>query len=102
MMASGQLFWAVAAAMVGWGALNAAIPVCWSTWLARELGDEPESGGGLLVASIQLAIMLGGALGGQLLDHSSTSAPLVGGAVLLALAALVTGDGSRIRQEVLG
>lgn len=100
MMASGQLFWAVAAAMVGWGALNAAIPVCWSTWLAREFGDEPESGGGLLVASIQLAIMLGGAMGGQLLDHASTSAPLVGGAVLLSLAALITGDGRRIRQEV--
>lgn len=79
MTASGQLLWAVAAAMVGWGALNAAIPVCWSTWLASELGDEPESGGGLLVASIQLAIMLGGAMGGQLLDHASTSAPLVGG-----------------------
>ncbi|WP_175526602.1 MFS transporter [Geopseudomonas sagittaria] len=102
MMASGQLFWAVAAAMVGWGALNAAIPVCWSTWLARELGDEPESGGGLLVASIQLAIMLGGGMGGQLLDHASTSAPLVGGAVLLGLSALVIGDGRRIRREVRG
>ncbi|HEY6610963.1 MAG TPA: MFS transporter, partial [Pseudomonas sp.] len=102
MMASGHQFWAVAVVMVGWGALNAAIPVCWSTWLARELSDEPESGGGLLVASIQLAIMLGGALGGQLLDHASASAPLVGGAVLLALASLITGDGSRIRQEVRG
>ncbi|MFB8828802.1 hypothetical protein ACE0DR_04315 [Azotobacter sp. CWF10] len=74
-METGHLFWAVAAMMVGWGALNAAIPVCWSTWLAREIDDEPESGGGLLVASIQLAIMMGGALGGQLLDHANASAP---------------------------
>lgn len=44
MMEAGHLFWAVAAMMVGWGALNAAIPVCWSTWLAREIDDEPESG----------------------------------------------------------
>lgn len=41
-------------------------------------------------------------MGGQLLDHANTSAPLVGGAVLLALSALITGDGSRIRQEVRG
>ena len=50
--------------MAGWGALNAAIPVCWSTWLAQEISDEPESGGGLMVAAIQLAIMLGGAAAG--------------------------------------
>lgn len=98
MMEAGHLFWAVAAMMVGWGALNAAIPVCWSTWLAREIDDEPESGGGLLVASIQLAIMMGGALGGQLLDHANASAPLVGGAVLLILSVLVIGNGTRIRR----
>lgn len=98
MLESGHLFWAVAAMMVGWGALNAAIPVCWSTWLAREIDDEPESGGGLMVASIQLAIMLGGALGGQLLDHADVAAPLAGGAALLILSSLVVGTGQRISR----
>ena len=98
MLESGHLFWAVAATMVGWGALNAAIPVCWSTWLAREIDDEPESGGGLMVASIQLAIMLGGAMGGQLLDHADVAAPLAGGAALLILSSLVVGTGQRISR----
>lgn len=98
MVESAHLFWLVAVMMIGWGALNAAIPVCWSTWLAREIDDEPESGGGLMVASIQLAIMLGGALGGQMLDLVGDSAPLVGGAMLLILSSLVLGNGLRIRK----
>ena len=32
--------------MIAWGALNCAIPVCWSTWLSKGISDEPESGGG--------------------------------------------------------
>jgi predicted MFS family arabinose efflux permease len=45
--------------MIAWGALNAAIPVSWFAWLSKEVSDEPESGGGLMVAAIQLSIMLG-------------------------------------------
>ncbi|MCA7082602.1 MFS transporter [Cupriavidus sp. DB3] len=96
MLAFGHSFWAVAAAMVAWGALNAAIPVCWSTWLSRGIEDEPESGGGLMVAAIQLAIMLGAAFGGMLLDRISIAATLIGGAVLLVLAALTVGSGRRL------
>lgn len=100
LMELGHAFWAAAAMMAGWGALNAAIPVCWSTWLAQEISDEPESGGGLMVAAIQLAIMLGGALGGSLLDHLSVAAPLVGGAGLLMLSAMVVGNGARLQRVV--
>ncbi len=94
----GSLLWGVGGLMIGWGALNAAIPVCWSTWLAKEIDDEPESGGGLMVASIQLAIMLGGAFGGQLLDHLSASAPLIGGAALLISSTIVIGNGTRLKK----
>jgi hypothetical protein len=38
--------------MFAWGALNSAIPVCWSTWLTKGISDEPESGGGLMVGAI--------------------------------------------------
>lgn len=100
LMELGHAFWAAAAMMAGWGALNAAIPVCWSTWLAQEISDEPESGGGLMVAAIQLAIMLGGAFGGSLLDHLSVAAPLVGGAALLVLSAMVVGNGARLKRAV--
>ncbi len=87
----------VAVAMFAWGALNSAIPVCWSTWLSKGISDEPESGGGLMVGAIQLAIMLGGAFGGLLLDHISVAAPFIGGSGLLVLAALTIGTGERIQ-----
>jgi predicted MFS family arabinose efflux permease len=87
----------VAVAMFAWGALNSAIPVCWSTWLSKGISDEPESGGGLLVGAIQLSIMLGGAFGGFLLDHISVGATFLGGAVLLVLATATVGRGDRIR-----
>jgi predicted MFS family arabinose efflux permease len=87
----------VAVAMVVWGTLNSAIPVCWSTWLSRGIRDEPESGGGLMVAAIQLSILLGASFGGVLLDHVSAVATLVGGSLLLLLAALVVGNGNRLR-----
>ena len=97
MLAGAPDLWAVGLAMVAWGAINAAIPVCWSNWLAQGVPDEPEAGGGLLVAAIQLAIMLGAALGGWLLDHFSITAAFVGGAALLVLAALAAGRGTRLQ-----
>ena len=87
----------VAFAMFAWGALNSAIPVCWSTWLSKGIKDEPESGGGLLVGAIQLSIMLGGAFGGLLLDHISVAATFIGGTALLVLATFTIGRGNCIR-----
>jgi predicted MFS family arabinose efflux permease len=92
----------VAIAMIAWGAVNSAIPVCWSTWLTKGISDEPESGGGLLVGCIQLSIMLGASLGGLLLDHISVAATLVGGTMLLLLAAMIVGNGERVRQSSPG
>lgn len=88
--------WPVAMLLVAWGALNAAIPVCWSTWLSRGVSDEPESGGGLMVAAIQLSIMLGAALGGSLLDHFSAAVTFTAGAILLGIGSLVVSNGSRL------
>jgi predicted MFS family arabinose efflux permease len=102
LMLFGYTFWGAVVMMIGWGAVNAAIPVTWSTWLAREINDEPESGGGLMVGSIQMAIMLGGALGGELLDHIGVSAPLMGGVVLLTLSAVVVGNGDRLKKVAKG
>lgn len=98
LLAAGPVLWAVAILMIVWGGLNSAIPVAWATWLAKDVGDEPESGGGLMVAAIQLAIMLGAALGGLLLDGFSIAATLTGGAALLTLAAVTVGSGRRIRS----
>tara|TARA_B100002052_G_scaffold172793_1_gene157279 strand:- start:1119 stop:2252 length:1134 start_codon:yes stop_codon:yes gene_type:complete len=93
----GHVLWATGLALIVWGGLNAAIPVAWSTWLSQGISDEPESGGGLLVAAIQASIMTGGALGGALLDHLSIAATLIGGAGLLVCAVGVTGRASRLQ-----
>lgn len=95
----GHQLWGVALALAAWGALNAAIPVAWSTWLTRGVRDAPESGGGLMVAAIQLSIMSGAALGGLLLDHLSITATLLGGAALLVMACLLVGNGSRLQAR---
>jgi predicted MFS family arabinose efflux permease len=93
MLLAGHLVWGVAVAMVAWGAVNSAIPVAWFSWLTVGVKDEPEAAGGLMVASIQLAIMLGAAFGGLLLDHFSVGATFLGGAALLVLASVVVGRG---------
>ena len=97
LLAVGRLYWPVAVVLVAWGALNSATPVAWSTWLSRGISDEPESGGGLLVGAIQLAIMLGATFGGLLLDHLSVAATLVGGTMLLVAASLIVGSGERLK-----
>ncbi len=101
LLATRYHIWGVAVAMIAWGAVNSAIPVCWSTWLTKGISDEPESGGGLLVGGIQLSIMLGAAFGGLLLDHISVGATLIGGTVFLILAAFTVGNGDRTRPQVL-
>lgn len=99
MLAAGHVFWATGVLMILWGIFNSAIPVCWSTWLSKGIADDPDSGGGLMVAAIQLAIMLGGAFGGLLLDRISITATLIGGAVLLVVASVSVGDGSRLKPR---
>ncbi|WP_047197291.1 MFS transporter [Caldimonas brevitalea] len=97
LLPTGHLLWAVGCTMAVWGTLNSAIPVTWSNWLALGVSDEPEAGGGLMVAAIQLAIMLGAALGGFLLDHVSIAATFAGGTALLVLASLAVGNGRRLQ-----
>jgi predicted MFS family arabinose efflux permease len=95
LLVAGRNVGGVAVLMIAWGAINAAIPVAWSAWLAKEISDEPENGGGLMVAAIQLSIMLGAALGGWLLDHWSIAATFIGGVALLLIAAAIASKGER-------
>lgn len=101
MWGTSRWLWPTAGALVVWGALNAAIPVAWSAWLAEGVADDPESGGGLMVAAIQLAILAGAAFGGALLDRVGLAAVWCAGASLLLLAALTAGSGRRLRSSLL-
>lgn len=73
-----------------WGFAFGAVPVAWSTWITRIVPDEAESGGGLIVASIQLAIALGAAVGGVMFGIGGVlGVCATAGTLLLAAAALV-------------
>jgi len=86
--------------LAGWGLVATAAPVGWWTWLARTLPRDAEAGGGLIVAVIQLAIMLGATAGGLLFDHSGYQATFAASAaVLLASSGLAMLAGRAGRQH---
>lgn len=85
-----------------WGLLGTAAPVGWWTWLARTLPDDAEAGGGLLVALVQLAIMLGATFGGLLFDRFGYQATFELSAALLLGAALLTLLTARISPRTRG
>ncbi len=73
-----------------WGLTATAAPVGWWMWLATTLPKDAEAGGGLMVAVVQLAIMLGALVGGVLFDASGYRASFGFSAGLLLVAALLT------------
>lgn len=81
----------IAALLVaGWGFAFGAVPVAWTTWLTRTVPDQIESGGGLQVAAIQLAMTAGAGIGGVLMDRSGVLAvPASSGAILLVASGLI-------------
>lgn len=72
-----------------WGFLFGAVPVAWSTWIARAVPDEAESAGGLLVAVIQFAIMMGAALGGYAFHFIGMNGLYLCSAIVLLIAAIL-------------
>ena len=81
-----------------WGFAFSIIPVGWSTWLTRTVPDEAESGGGLFVATTQLAITLGAAAGGIAIDRSGAVGAVVVSGIVLLLSSPVTALGLRARS----
>lgn len=75
--------------LLAWGFFGTAAPVGWGTWLSRTLADDAEAGGGLQVATIQLAITLGAAIGGLLFDAVSWWSPFALAAALLVGSSLM-------------
>lgn len=78
-----------------WGFVATAAPVGWWTWLARSLPNDAEAGGGLMVATVQLAIGLGATVGGVVFDLSGYRATFELSAGLLGLAAALAYCASR-------
>ncbi|MEE4895588.1 MFS transporter [Pseudomonas alliivorans] len=75
---------AVAIVLGVWGLVATPAPVAWGLWLSRTLPDDAEAGGGLMVATIQMAITVGAGAGGELFDRLGGWSPFVFGAVVLS------------------
>lgn len=87
--AFGTTAWPVVGLLAVWGFVATATPVGWWTWVARTMPKDAETGGGLMVAVIQLAIALGSTVGGLLFDHSGHLGTFVASATLLLMAAVL-------------
>jgi predicted MFS family arabinose efflux permease len=84
----GEVSWLVAAGVALWGLAFGSMPTGWSTWISRAVPDDAESGGGLLVATIQLAITAGAAAGGWMFDLQGAGGVFLASGVLMLLAAI--------------
>jgi len=73
-----------------WGLLATAAPTGWWTWIARTLPEDAETGGGLMVAVIQLSIALGSTVGGLVFDSLGWHSTFALSGLLLLGAAGVT------------
>ncbi|WP_057419451.1 MFS transporter, partial [Pseudomonas syringae group genomosp. 3] len=86
---------AVAAVLAAWGLIATPAPVAWGLWLSRALPDDAEAGGGLMVATIQMAITAGAGIGGALFDNLGWWSPFAFGGVVLAASAVLAGAARR-------
>ncbi|MCS5951866.1 MFS transporter [Klebsiella pneumoniae] len=68
LLLAGQHMGSVTVLLSLWGLLATAAPTGWWTWIARTLPEDAETGGGLMVAVIQLSIALGSTVGGLVFD----------------------------------
>lgn len=70
-----------------WGAGFGAVPTMVQTWIARVAPERLESAGGLVVAAFQIAITIGAAVGGLLVDSVGVQTALIGGGIAVVLGA---------------
>lgn len=95
----GNLLWIAAILIALWGVASGVIPVGWSTWLTVAIPDEAESGGGLLVAAIQLAITFGATTGGLAFDLSGTTGVVALSGILVLICAFVIAFGAKLHVK---
>ncbi|WP_313199326.1 MFS transporter [Rhizobium sp.] len=91
---------ATALLLFAWGLFATAAPVGWGTWLIRTMPDDAEAGGGLQVATIQLAITLGASFGGILFDIAGWWTTFLLAALLLAASSILALAAGQMARRV--
>lgn len=89
-LASNALTLVIVAAVL-WGFAFGGIPTTVQTWAARVEPDRMEPAGGLVVAGFQLAITLGAAVGGLLVDGVGVTQTFILGGVVAMLGGIMLG-----------
>ena len=79
-----------------WGVGFGAVPTMVQTWIAHVAPERLESAGGLVVSAFQIAITIGAAVGGLLVDSVGVQAALIGGGIAAVLGAGVLSS-ARVR-----
>lgn len=72
-----------------WGVGFGAVPTMVQTWIAHVVPERLESAGGLVVAAFQIAITIGAAVGGLLVDSVGVQVALIGSGIAAVLGAAV-------------
>lgn len=75
--------------IVLWGMAFGAVQVGWPTWLTRTLPNDAETGGGVQVAAIQLAITTGAGIGGLFFDLTGVTGVFICSSAITVVAAAV-------------
>lgn len=80
----------IAATLIAlWGLLFGVLQVGWVAWLTNTIPDETESGGGIQVATIQLAISLGALIGGVFFDYTGAIGVFISSSLFTLIASVV-------------
>ncbi|EIA08599.1 MFS transporter [Flavobacterium frigoris] len=80
----------IAATLIAlWGLLFGVLQVGWVAWLTNTIPDETESGGGIQVATIQLAISLGAVIGGVFFDYTGAIGVFISSSLFTLIASVV-------------
>lgn len=95
----GKIALIAAALLAIWGAMNTVLSICWMSWVSQNIDDAPEAAGSLMVAAIQGAILVGGALGGLLFDWFGIEATFAGSVILSLIALLLIGSGHKLLKN---
>ena len=78
-----------------WGVGFGAVPTMVQTWMAHVAPQRLESAGGLVVAAFQIAITIGAAVGGLLIDSVGVQAAFLGGGIAAVIGAGVLSSARR-------
>lgn len=91
----------IGALVTVWGGAFGGWLIVVNAWTSRQVPDRPEAGGGLVVAGFQLAITLGAAVGGLLVDGPGVRAAYLVGGALLVIGGIVFGRAGSRSASVL-